>query len=297
MFKDFRKKFDRFCLRHHDAGIPNLMLWVIIGNLAVWFLRQIDPSDVVYSVLCFSRSAILQGQVWRLVSFIFTDLSTAAMGFGLLWELLIMYCYYTYAKVAERVWGRFRYNAFYFTGVLLLDAVGMLTGFPVSTYYLNLSLFLVIAALAPERQILIFFILPLKMKYLAWFDLALALIDAIRYLTAYGFGSFVWLVPLIPTINCALFIGANFRNLLPDFLKYRRKKTTTRSWDNTARPSANWAAGYQSKSGQKPYRHKCTVCGKTDTEYPQMEFRYCSKCSGYYCYCTDHIGNHAHIQS
>ena len=62
------------------------------------------------------------------------------------------------------------------------------------------------------------------------------------------------------------------------------------------KPNPNWASGYQSKSGQKPYRHKCTVCGRTDADYPNLEFRYCSKCKGYYCYCIDHINNHAHIQ-
>ena len=62
-----------------------------------------------------------------------------------------------------------------------------------------------------------------------------------------------------------------------------------------ARPNANWAGSYHSKTGEKPYRHKCTVCGRTDMDYPNLEFRYCSKCNGYYCYCIDHINNHFHI--
>ena len=61
-------------------------------------------------------------------------------------------------------------------------------------------------------------------------------------------------------------------------------------------PNPNWAQNYQNRAGERPYRHKCLVCGRTDTEYPDLEFRYCSKCKGYCCYCIDHINNHVHIQ-
>ena len=80
----------------------------------------------------------------------------------------------------------------------------------------------------------------------------------------------------------------------PDALRYRQRKNY-RTTATNARPNPNWAGAYRSKSGEKPYRHKCTVCGRTDTDYPNLEFRYCSKCNGYYCYCIDHINNHVHI--
>ena len=63
-----------------------------------------------------------------------------------------------------------------------------------------------------------------------------------------------------------------------------------------AEPNPDWAKNYRSSTGERPYRHKCTVCGRTDTDYPNLEFRYCSKCKGYCCYCIDHINNHVHIQ-
>ena len=53
---------------------------------------------------------------------------------------------------------------------------------------------------------------------------------------------------------------------------------------------------YQEVKQRKGYLHKCSVCGVTDTDNPNMEFRYCSRCNGYYCYCEDHISNHSHIQ-
>lgn len=73
--KDLRRRFERFCLKNRGKGIPNLMLVIAIGNLAVYMLSRIDPSNIVYSYLCFSRSAILRGQVWRLFSYIFTYLN------------------------------------------------------------------------------------------------------------------------------------------------------------------------------------------------------------------------------
>ena len=81
--KDLRRRFERFCLKNRGKGIPNLMLVIAIGNLAVFALSYIDPSNIVYSYLCFSRSAILRGQVWRLFSYIFTYLNDVR-GAGLL---------------------------------------------------------------------------------------------------------------------------------------------------------------------------------------------------------------------
>ena len=71
---ELRKRFERFFLKNRDKGIPNLMLVIAIGNLAVYVFSLIDPSNLVYSYLCFSRAAILKGQVWRLVTYVFTYL-------------------------------------------------------------------------------------------------------------------------------------------------------------------------------------------------------------------------------
>ena len=98
----------------------------------------------------------------------------------------------------------------------------------------------------------------------------------------------------MPLLNYLLFFGSDVKNILPDALRYRQRKNY-RTTGTSARPNANWAGSYHSKTGEKPYRHKCTVCGRTDTDYPNLEFRYCSKCNGYYCYCIDHINNHVHI--
>ncbi len=288
---EFRKRFERFCLRNRDKGIPNLMLVIAIGNVIVYFLSMIDPSNVVYSWLCFSRSAILRGQIWRLFTYIFTYLCDSA-GMYLFLAVVAMFCYYQFGRILEQYWGSLRFNLYYLTGIVLTDIAALLLGYPATAGAMNLSLFLAVATIAPEATVRLMFILPLKMKWLAWVYLGFAAWDVVTYLLRFGFLTFFWVYPLVPLLNYFLFFGSDVKNLLPASMRYRRPKQPK----THARPNPNWASGYHSRSGEKPYRHKCTVCGRTDTDYPNLEFRYCSKCNGYYCYCIDHINNHAHIQ-
>ena len=292
--KDLRRRFERFCLKNRNKGIPNLMLVIAIGNLAVYVLSLIDPSNVVYRYLCFSRSAILQGQVWRLVSYIFTYLLDTR-GWSFFLAAVSLFCYYQFGRILESYWGAFRFNLYYLTGVLLTDLAAILLGSGADAGALNLSLFLAVATIAPEAKVLLLFVIPIKMKYMAWVYLGFTAVNIFSYLQLYSALTFYWLLPVVPLLNYFLFFGSDVRNILPDALRYRQRKNY-RTTGTNARPNANWAKGYQSKTGERPYRHKCTVCGRTDTEYPNLEFRYCSKCNGYYCYCMDHINNHTHIQ-
>ena len=291
--KDLRRRFERFCLKNRNKGIPNLMLVIAIGNLAVYVLSLIDPSNVVYRYLCFSRSAILQGQVWRLVSYIFTYLLDTR-GWSFFLAAVSLFCYYQFGRILESYWGAFRFNLYYLTGVLLTDLAAILLGSGADAGALNLSLFLAVATIAPEAKVLLLFVIPIKMKYMAWVYLGFTAVNIFSYLQLYSALTFYWLLPVVPLLNYFLFFGSDVRNILPDALRYRQRKNY-RTTGTNARPNANWAKGYQSKTGERPYRHKCTVCGRTDTEYPNLEFRYCSKCNGYYCYCIDHINNHVHI--
>jgi len=256
-------------------------------------LSRIDPSNIVYSYLCFSRSAILRGQVWRLFSYIFTYLNDVG-GVGLLLAAVSLFCYYQFGKILESYWGTFRFNLYYLAGLVLTDLAALLLGSGADASALNLSLFLAVATIAPEAKVLLFFFIPIKMKYMAWVYLGFTALNVFSYLQAASFLSFYWLLPVVPLLNYFLFFGSDIKNILPDALRYRQRKNY-RTTASNARPNPNWAGSYRSKSGEKPYRHKCTVCGRTDTDYPNLEFRYCSKCNGYYCYCIDHINNHVHI--
>ena len=290
---ELRKRFERFFLKNRDKGIPNLMLVIAIGNLAVYVFSLIDPSNLVYSYLCFSRAAILKGQVWRLVTYVFTYLLDTR-GWSFFLSLVSLFCFYQFGRILEQYWGRFKFNLYYLTGVVLMDLAALLLGGQATTEYLNISLFLAVATIAPEAKVLLFFFIPIKMKYMAWVYLGFTALNVFSYLQAASFLSFYWLLPVVPLLNYFLFFGSDIKNILPDALRYRQRKNY-RTTASNARPNPNWAGSYRSKSGEKPYRHKCTVCGRTDTDYPNLEFRYCSKCNGYYCYCIDHINNHVHI--
>lgn len=291
--KNLRRNFERLCYRNRSRGIPNLMLWIGIGTVALYILSMIDPSRAVLSALAFERGHILHGQVWRLFTWV---LQPSASYFFL--ELVMLFFYFQIGRLMEERWGVFKFNLYYLCGVLLTDIVGMAFGVTSLTgAELNLSLLLAFATLMPDNRILLFFIIPLRMKYLAWFYFALIAAEIIvcvmRYFAQPLLVLFSVLYLIAPVLNYFLFFGSEVKNILP---AAPPRPSRTHATKSTARPNANWASGYQTQSGQKPYHHKCTVCGRTDTEYPELEFRYCSRCNGFYCYCTNHINNHAHIQ-
>ena len=293
--KDIRKKFNLWMHRHANQGIPNLMLIICIGTLVMYLFMLIDRSNTLYRFLCFNRSLILQGQIWRLITYIFIPNSSG------IWLFLLLFCYYSIGRMLEGCMGTLRFTMFYFCGVLLMDLGALLLGTTASTYYLHLSLFLALATMFPDNRVLLFYIIPIKMKYLAWVYLALAVYDTVQL----DFSA------LIALLNWVIFFSANIRNVLPgaDRVGAKTMSNPFKKRANQNRPNPNWASAYQKRSNssastsgsarkivdQPAYHHKCTICGKTDVSDPALEFRYCSKCHGYYCYCQDHISNHAHI--
>ena len=295
--KNLIKKCEIFLYKNRDHGIKNLMLYIAIGNLIVYFITMVDPSGLLYRSLYFDRDAILRGQVWRLFSYVFTYLNDFGMVSSFL-NFIMLFCYYQIGKMLEQQRGTLHFNLYYLCGILFMDIGALLLHENASIYYLNLTLFLAIATLLPEIRFLLFFIIPIRAKYFAWFYLGMTLISLIRGIItmfqglSYGAVYLGWLFPVIAMLNYFLFYGSSFRNLLPQAMRYRKVRDHA---PKAVPPNPNWAANYRNKAGEKPYRHKCTVCGRTDAQYPNLEFRYCSRCAGYHCYCIDHINNHVHI--
>ena len=166
--KDLRRRFERFCLKNRGKGIPNLMLVIAIGNLIAYALSVIDPSRVVYRFLCFSPSKILHGQIWRLFTFVLVPFS----GGGPLSVVLGIYFTWFVGSALEREWGDFRFNLYVLLGMAGAWLACLLTG-SADTYCLSLSLLLAFAMLYPELQVLLFFVIPLKVKYFGIFAAAL----------------------------------------------------------------------------------------------------------------------------
>ncbi len=306
-----RHRFERFCFRNRSKGISNLMLYIVLGNAIVYFISMVAQNFLLYDILCFDRNAILQGQVWRLFTYVFTSFSGSS---NILLMAISYLCYYSIGRAIENIWGTFRFNLFYLSGVLLMDIFAMCFGgiavksgsymLDCSVIYrsmgstLNLTLFLSYATLFPNTHFLLFFIIPVKAWIFALLDLVITLFDV--FSLSYPVFCFPHnLFPLVAIGNYLLFFGKDVLNLLPMswrvnterlFRKKAAKKTgtvpfpTAGSYEATVvRPTA-------------PYTHRCAVCGRTDITNPELEFRYCSRCKGYHCYCEDHIGNHTHIE-
>lgn len=298
--KNFRREFDLFCLRNRSKGIPNLMLYISIGSAIVYFMTIMANNTVLYDLLCFSRSKILQGQVWRLFSFVLTY-----SGQNPILTAVILLCYYSLGRSIENHWGTLRFNLFYLSGILLMDIYCMIFPCEADVLYLNMSLFLAYATLYPDAHFLLFFIIPVKAWIFAILDLGLTLYNVISMLTVIltnpaiptGFLPIAFF-PLVAIANYFLFFGKGVVNVIP--LSWRinarrlfRKNNRAKNIEPTVIPFSNRSS---SPAPKATYLHRCTVCGRTDVSNPELEFRYCSRCNGYYCYCEDHIANHTHIQ-
>ena len=281
--------FARFCFKHRDKGIPNLMLYICLGTALVYFMTVFTENYILYDYLFFDRDLILRGQVWRLISYPLTYYMSNP-----LMTAIFLFCYYSIGRAMENAWGTCRFNLFYLCGIVMMDVYCMIFDCQAYVYYLNLSLFLGYATMYPEEHFLVMFIIPIK----AWI---LALVDLAFILMGLFFDSFPYnLFSVISVANYFLFFGSDVLNIIPmswraNFRRLFRKKSKTSG--PKVIPFVN-AGSYEATVAkpQAPYTHRCTVCGRTDVDSPDLEFRYCSRCNGYHCYCEDHISNHAHIE-
>ena len=312
--KNLNRKFERFCFKHRDKGIPNLMLYMVLGTGMVYFFNLINGGGFISELLVFDKSKILQGQVWRLVSWLFTDTLSA----NPLLNILFLYFFYRLGRAVELTIGTFKFNLFYLGGVVLMDAFAM-TFCPVEdviignylisaeqfaylygdmAYYLHLAMVLAYATSYPDSRFLIFYVIPIPAWVLGLVYLVLVGINVFNMCYPLNMMPHA-LFPLIGLLNYFIFFGSEMRNLLPMSwrakLRQKRAPANRKSapgkpipFPNGGRPAAPTA--------KADYTHNCTVCGRTDVSNPELEFRYCSRCSGYHCYCEEHISNHTHVE-
>jgi len=290
VLKKLSEAVDRFCYSHPRFGIPNLMRYIVAGNVLVYLLAMFSNWGAV-SFLGFSLGGLLHGEVWRILTFVFVPRES-----NILFLAISLYFYYFVGSVLEREWGTAKFTLYYFSGAILtlLTAVvaSLITGNTFYTVYgtgyINLSMFFAFAMLFPDMQVLLFFIIPVKIKWLAWADAAFFAIGIVQSLiTGYVIG---WTTPVIALLNFVVYFWTDIMDKLHqqrDFAKHRVSHQTIHF---------KQAARQQEKRVQEQgYRHKCSVCGRTDTDFPNLQFRYCSKCAGYHCFCEDHIFNHVHF--
>lgn len=292
--KKLMNAVDRFCYRHPKFGIRNLMLYIVIANVIVWLFGLMDTSGTLSRALAFSPYHILQGQVWRIFTFALMPHTSGYLA------IIAFYFYYFIGRTIEGEWGSGKFTIYFLTGlvltvvygfaVYLLQSAGLgesekeivswIIASQVGAYYIYLSMFFTFATLYPEMQVLLFFIIPIKMKWLGLLDLALFIYAVASTPFPYD------LLPVVAVLNYLLFCGGALWDLLrPSRL---RQHSRTIEFRSAVRRS-------EQMNAQRPYTHKCEVCGRTDADHPELDFRYCSRCQGYHCFCMDHINNHRHF--
>jgi len=263
------------------------MLYIVIASVLVYLINLMDQTNSLLTFLAFHPILILRyGQVWRLITWIFIPLNN-----NLFFVALALYFYYFIGSSLEHEWGTGKFTIYYLSGVAMNIIYGLLAWFilgvavPIAPNFLNLSMFFAFAVLFPDHVIRLFFVIPIKIKWLALFNAFFFLLSIIVELFI---GSvFIAMLPLVALLNFIVICGDSALAYL------RPLKTRANPQTINFRRAAKQAKRAQNNM---PYRHKCAVCGKTDADYPGMEFRYCSRCEGYHCFCSEHINNHIHFQ-
>ena len=275
-------------------AIPNLSLWLVVTYALGYLMMYMTPGIISYLML--EPAMVLRGQVWRLVTWVLIPPSTGNIFFYIIMIML----YYSLGTALERTWGTFRFNLFYFGGLLLVvimtfifylflqlglvpNAATAYMDYMLSANImddLNQTMFLAFAFAFPDAQFLVYFIIPVKAK---WLSIVYLLMDGymfVRYLmSGYYYSAAVILVLLL---NFFIFYFMGRGSLTPK-QAYHQKKRKMEYKKKTA-PT----------QGSVP-RHHCVICGRTDVDSPQLEFRYCSKCEGNYEYCSEHLFTHEHV--
>ncbi len=253
-------------------AIPSLSLYLVIGQVLFWGLALMAGFNIERIALL--PAAVIAGEGWRLVTFLFLPPSLSADPFSIVFMAFGWYMFYLMGSALEHYWGDFRYNVFIGVGWFLTVAAAFATpGSYASYFFLTGSVFLAFAYLNPDFELLIFFILPVKIKWLAllmwlWFGYTVIV------------GSWSERLAVLAAIgNFLLFFSGN---IISGIRSGRQRMT-------------HQARVFAASPDEREPRHRCRICGKTELSDPRADFRYCSKCAGNQCYCSDHLFNHEHL--
>lgn len=286
-----RRKLEKY-------AIPNLTLYLIICYGIGYLMQYLVPAG--YQYLMLDPFLVLKGQVWRLVTWILIPPDSSNIFF----VLITLYLYYSLGGLLERIWGTYKYNVYLFSGLLftILGAFAlcgysvlmgaqptMYTGLYLlnngsavyfgqfSTYYINMSIFLACAASIPDVQVLLMFLFPIKVKWLGIVYGIILLVNCIQG------GIATWIVVIFSLLNFLVFFLRSKGKMHLSVGQIRRQQEFHQKMR-----SAGQTKGIT--------RHKCAVCGRTELDGDDLEFRFCSKCNGNYEYCQYHLFTHEHVK-
>ena len=284
---------DKLERKYGRYGIENLTMYIIISYVLGYALMYINPGAL--SMLSLNVTKILQGQVWRLITWIVYPPSTSSP----LWFVIaILFFYYPISASLEHTWGKFKFTLYILSGMIftviaafilhfvmggVLDGLG---GIIFSTYYISLSIFLAYSLTYPDMTVLLMFVIPIKMKWMSIVYAAIVIYDVARYFIN---GAWFMALPIIASLlNFVIFfLGTR------DFNRYNPKEIHRKNEFKRAVNGGSKTVPFPGNSNAVT-KHKCAVCGRTEKDDPNLEFRFCSKCNGNYEYCQDHLYTHIH---
>ena len=279
----FEKKFGKY-------AIQNITMVLIMCYVAGYVIQLFNPNLIYYLTL--EPYRILHGEIWRLFTWILIPPSSLDI-----FTIIMLMFYYNIGTLLERTWGTYRYNVYLFSGMfftvlasfLYVALVFLITGeispevasfqflidsFSFSTYYINLSIFLAFAITYPDMQVLLMFVIPVKMKWMA-----------ILYLIMQGYTLLVGGLSTKFAVAAALVNFGVFYLTTRNFFRMSPKQIKRRT-----------EFRQEVKRNTNITRHKCAICGRTEESNPELEFRFCSKCNGNYEYCQEHLFTHEHVK-
>ena len=279
---NFLNKLER---KYGRYAIQNLPMIMVVLYVAGYVIDLFFPSTLSHFQL--EPYDILHGQIWRLVTWVIIPPSSLDI-----FTIIMLYFYFSLGRTLEQTWGAFRFNLYIFSGMfftaagafILYGALYAMTGSQVygignffSTYYINMSIFLAFALTYPDLQVMLYFLIPIRIKWMGLLYGILILADLVR-------GNWASRVAIIASLfNFIIFYLISGR--LDRFSPHQVHRRQT----------------YKKKVKQVQPRggitkHKCAICGRTEQDGDDLEFRFCSKCDGNYEYCQDHLFTHQHIK-
>ena len=300
MLNKLERKFGKYALPH----LMNYLIGGYIIGYVLIFLQTVSNWSILPLMSLEPYYIIHHFQFWRIITWVLIPPQD-----NLLFAIIMMFFYWQLGNVLEQTWGTFRFNLYIFGGIFFTviaafilyaamsfglgtEAVGM--GGLFSTYYINMTIFLAFAVCYPDMQVMLYFIIPIKMKWMAIVYAALVAYSALVS------GWVVRVAILASMLNFLIFflMTRNYRGIDPrERARQARWKAATRGGFNQQRDVYQHATVRDvPKQENKGYRHKCAICGRTDVSNPELEFRYCSKCNGNYEYCNEHLFTHTHVQ-
>jgi len=279
------RKFGRY-------AIPGLMKYIAILFAAGLLIGMVMPESY-WNYLALDFGKVAEGQVWRLITFLLpiSDMNR------IFWTALSVYIYYMFGVSLENVWGAFRLNLYFLVGIvfnILAYWIFYLVGQPIIIWPSCIeaicgTLFFAFASIYPNSPIYLYFLIPLKAKYLAWGFGAFYVYQIISAIVGHQYWNTIPMIASMATFLLFFFASRNYHRLSPGEIK---RKANYRRQVNQAKGQGNVV---QFQGRNVVTRHKCAVCGRTELDNDQLEFRFCSKCDGNYEYCMDHLFTHEHV--